>query len=186
MKRLSSIASFLLLSTFVILTPSARAERTRELSLSFENADLPADMTVTVEATAQYHIAKLPTNKDSNIQELTPTVQKSSPKKLSSSAHGQSSNGQKSTSSASENTLFSFDVPDTQPDERAVFAVTVNYTISTEPLKGPKKKVSRTTTFEVPTTNDFGPISRCLRVQAFPGNNVRVGLTPCGVPWTTP
>lgn len=180
MTRARAIPHGLLIATLCLgLSPGlARGEGKRAVDVKVERVDLAPSTSVDLDARAQYVIIKRPSKSDQSA-EVTRTFRQDAPEKLVVAGHGRARERE-------ERVVFSFSPKDAGPDELANVEVPVRYTVTVQMPDGTAKSMTRETTFVLPDRDRKAPLATCLRIQEFPGLNVRVGLSPCGQPWSSP
>lgn len=174
-----SVTVFSLCIALCFLPHLGSAERGRNVEVVFERVDISPSTSVEVGANARYVIARRPIKGEAPSSEVVSTFRQDAPQKLTAAGSG-------GPSSKLERTIFAFSPPEATSEEIASVEVPVRYTIKMLMPDGSTKAMTRETTFVLPDRDRDAPLTACLRVQEFPGNNVRVGLAPCGQPWSAP
>jgi hypothetical protein len=177
---LRCFATFGFFGAVLCLFPhSASAEGSRSVEVKFQRVGLSPSTSIEVSASARYVIVRTPAKGEAAADEVVSTFRQDAAEKLIAS-------GGARPPDKDERIAFAFSPPEPGAEEVAGVEIPVRYTISMLMQDGSTKAMTREATFVLPDRDRRAPLATCLRVQEFPGANVRIGLAPCGQAWLAP
>jgi hypothetical protein len=177
---LRCFATFGFFGAVLCLFPhSASAEGSRSVEVKFERVGLSPSTSIEVGASARYVIVRKPAKGEAAAAEVVSTFRQDAAEKLMAS-------GGARPLDKDERIAFAFSPPEPGAEEVASVEIPVRYTVRMLMPDGSTKAMTRETTFVLPDRDRTKPLATCLRVQEFPGSNVRVGLAACGQVWSAP
>lgn len=157
----------------------ASADGGRSVEVKFQRVGLSPSTSIEVSASARYVIVSTPAKGEAAADEVVSTFRQDAAEKLMAS-------GGARPLDKDERIAFAFSPPEPGAEEVAGVEIPVRYTISMLMPDGSTKAMTKEATFVLPDRDRRAPLATCLRVQEFPGANVRIGLAPCGQAWLTP